>query len=201
MACKLGVVVEDHVVLGVEAQFGQPLDADAPGLLDLFQHLLGGFGIIILGRESGEAEDRRAVGGMAHPGKGETAMQRGAQPGKLERRCEHLVQETPRRHHRPHGMRRRRADTHFKHVEDGKKHQVADPFMVAGVGARWNGYRPDLWRIASGVGRSNHFLPPLGALKATEGALWPSCRIAVRPKTADLPLAPYANSPYNAANA
>jgi len=32
--------------------------------------------------------------------------------------------------------------------------------MVAGVGARWNGYRPD-----------------------------------------DLPLAPYANSPYNAANA
>ena len=127
VARKLGVVIENHVLRGIKAQFGQTIDGNAVGLLYLFQRLFCSLGVIVLRRETSEAKDRRAVGRVANTCEGKTAMQRRAQPGKLERRGTHLIKEPARGHHRPHGVRRRRADAHFEHIEDGEKHQVADP--------------------------------------------------------------------------
>jgi hypothetical protein len=56
---------------------------------------------------------------MADPGEGEAAMQRTAQAGIVKRLGAHLVEESCRGDHRPHRVRRGRADAHLEHVEDG----------------------------------------------------------------------------------
>ena len=80
MARQRGAVVEDEVGLWVEAQFRQALGAHhALGPDGLFQRL-GAVGVQRFRHQPAEAEDHRAVGGMALAGEGERAVQRSTQP-------------------------------------------------------------------------------------------------------------------------
>jgi hypothetical protein len=68
---------------------------------------------------------------MAHPGEGERAVQRGAQAVCAERRGAQEIEKAPRRHHRPHRVRRGRADADLEHLEDGQEH---GPHHIPGRG-------------------------------------------------------------------
>ena len=92
------------------------------------QRLGGARGVEVAGVEAGEAEDDRAVGGMALAGEGEAAVQPAAEPRRLAGAGDAVgagaqrVEEAPGRHHRPHRVRGGRADADLEDVEDAEEH-------------------------------------------------------------------------------
>jgi len=122
MARQGVVIVEDQVAFGVEGQHRQALGRYSMGRVDRGQRGFGLVVVIAVGDKAREAEDGGAVGGVTHTGKGQRAVQRTLDPMKLEGRGAHHVEEACGGHHRPHGVRRGRADAHFEHVEDGEEH-------------------------------------------------------------------------------
>ena len=56
---------------GIEAEGGQPLGAKLVGVADGGERGLGAVGVVALGGEAREAQDRGAVGRVAHAGEGE----------------------------------------------------------------------------------------------------------------------------------
>ncbi len=124
-----GAVVEDQIRLGVEGHLWQAGRGQAAGLLDPGEHCGGAGGVEIVWREAREAEDHRAVGGVALAGEGEAAVEPRAEPGRLAGAGNPVgaaaqeVEEPPRRDHRPHGVARGRPDPQLEDVEDAQKHR------------------------------------------------------------------------------
>ena len=119
-----GVVIEAQVGGGVELQNLQPGRGDLPGLMDLLQGAFGRVGVHGGGGETGQPQDGGAVGGMALASEGKAAMQAGTQAMCLEGLQPQRVQKARGRHHRPHRVRRRRADAHLQQIEDRQKHET-----------------------------------------------------------------------------
>ena len=80
------------------------------------------------GVEAGEAEDHRAVGGVALAGEGEAAVQAAAEARRRPGAGDAVVaraqrrEETARRHHRSHGVRGGGPDADLEDVEDAEEH-------------------------------------------------------------------------------
>ena len=63
--------IEDQVILGVKDHLRQARRRDPVRVADLLERGLGRLGVVGVGAEPGEPEDRRAVARMAHAGKGQ----------------------------------------------------------------------------------------------------------------------------------
>ena len=129
-----GAEVELQVLQRVEVEGGQARNLDDFRVADAGEGGIGLVGIVSVGGETGEAEDRGPVGGMADPGKGQRAVERGAEAVEVEGRGAQRVQKACGGDHRAHGVGRGRADADLEHVEDGKEHQTLG--LVKGVGPR-----------------------------------------------------------------
>ena len=116
---QLGVIVECQITLGIEFQRRQALGVQQVRAVQIGQHRLGLVVVIGVGDKPREAQNGGAVGGVANTGEGQRAMQRRAHPRKLKGRGTHHVQKSRGSDHRPHGVRGRRANAHFEHLEDG----------------------------------------------------------------------------------
>ncbi len=104
-------------VLGVEGAF----------VADTLQFGFGFCGVVVIGAETGEAKDHRAVSGVADASEGEAAVQRGAHTRNLKRLGAQVIEEPSACDHRADGVRRGRADADFEHIKDRKKHSGGTP--------------------------------------------------------------------------
>jgi len=93
--------VEGAIFGRVKGKLPQPLGRYGAGGADFLQRQLRILGNIGFRHKSGQPKDCRPISGMANPGKGQRAVQRGAQPGELERRGAHQVQKLRSGNHRP----------------------------------------------------------------------------------------------------
>ena len=94
MAGQGRAIVEQQVRAGIEPQRRQTRRVDRQRLADRRQR---GFGLLrVIGRrlKSGQTQDRGPVRGMADPGEGQRAMQRGAQARRVERAGAQRVQKS-----------------------------------------------------------------------------------------------------------
>ena len=123
MPLQRRAIVELQIARRVKQQIRQAGVDQPVSVPDRRQRHLCLCSVIGFGQEPGQTQDHRAVGGVADAGKGEGAMQRRPDPTGMKRRCPQQVEKPPRRHHRPHRMRRRRANPDLEHVEHAEKHR------------------------------------------------------------------------------
>ena len=116
---QMGVIVEHQIPLGVELQRRQAVGVQQVRGVQIGQHRLGLVVVIGVGDKSGQPQNGGAVGGMTDAGERQRAVQRRAHAGKMEGRGAHHVQKPGGGDHGPHGVRGRRADAHFEHLENG----------------------------------------------------------------------------------
>ena len=111
-------LVPDDVHGLVEAHRGAAAKRQGARFADAGEDRLGLVGVDPLGRLAGEAEDHRAVSGVAAAGERERAVEvTGHPPGRNFVLNQHAG-EAVRGAHRPHGVRARRADADGEQVDD-----------------------------------------------------------------------------------
>ena len=106
MAFQRRTIVKQQIRRRIKRQRRQP---DVQHLLigtDGGQSHLGLCVVIGFRQKPREAKDHRPVCRMADAGKGQRAVQRYLQPTRVKGRSAQQVQKPPRRHHRPHRVRR-----------------------------------------------------------------------------------------------